>query len=231
MLYLFLLLFSFSFSSVFGSLINAFSRIPPPSAASRRRIPPRCWWGGNHREWYFSSFLCPRFPALLSLRITFLVPSLSTCSTQSLYKNGQIVRVVRYDQRNNELFQIRFVVLGVAMGHILSELARRLVYIAFFMLVLTLKAYWSISPPGSSPWIQGIGTVVGLRIHEKSVQDHGNNCLATRSLSGVLHQRSYQFRLPGGRFPCIPWLLYPMPGQGAQGSCYYNRVGRVDSLT
>ena len=79
---------------------------------------PRC----KTHDWRDS---IPRSPPVLS-------PSL---------KNGQVVRVVRHDQRNNEQFQVRSVVLGVAMGHILSELARRLVYIAFFMLVLTLKAY------------------------------------------------------------------------------------------
>ena len=55
-------------------------------------------------------------------------------ATQSLYKNRQ---VVRHDQRNNELFRVRSVVLREAMGY----LNWYGVYVAFFMLVLTLKAY------------------------------------------------------------------------------------------
>ncbi|MCW3139393.1 MAG: hypothetical protein N2V71_02065, partial [Methanophagales archaeon] len=75
---------------------------------------------------------------------------------------------------------------------------------------------------------QGIGTVVGLRIHEKSVQDHGNNCLV-RGHFLVFHTNDPI------KFVCqadfLAYRDYYTLCQGGQGSCYYNQVRRVGSLT
>ena len=116
----------------------------------------------------------PRSPLVLS-------PSL---------KNGQVVRVVRHDQRNNELFQVRSsVVLGVAMGHILSELAQRLcrflharthlegLLINISTGFVSMNSGNRYSGRSMNPWEERSGPWQQLPRH--------------RSLPGVPHQRSY----------------------------------------